>query len=202
MRLDAVYLLGTSAEPPRPSRRRFVLALGGALGGLAVGGMLVCVTGSRLSREASVLLEWARSRCAESTPFEVLFSGAGPMLIVLAEEAPEDCVLWSDVRKHEQTREVGTACGGKMKLQGGPGITGPSVAAPGETVEVVVSNGARTLTVMVGAGPPTKITVGADGKAKVPIPANAPPGGQVHVRDDRIPPSYLRIEVVASLEGG
>lgn len=81
--------------------------------------------------------------------------------------------------------------------QGGGGIKGPSTAAPGSTIEIEAPSGATGITVQIGGGPATKLPVGPGGKTSIPIPPEVPPGTSVFIRDNRIPPSFLQIELVA-----
>jgi hypothetical protein len=83
-----------------------------------------------------------------------------------------------------------------MRMQSGGGIKGPSVTTPGSTVDIDVSDGSSTVTVMIDTGPATKYQVGHDGKVHIPVPANAKPGSQMHIRGNHIPPSYLRVEIM------
>lgn len=77
-----------------------------------------------------------------------------------------------------------------------PGIRGPAVATPGTSVPVEV-DGPGSVVMTQPGGPMTQLPV-RDGRALVPIPANAVVGSQVHVIVlGRVPPLGLSIIVVA-----
>lgn len=83
-------------------------------------------------------------------------------------------------------------------MQGtGAKISGPSVAAPGETITVQVQGGKEVAVVLPGHAKPSKLPV-RDGKVDIKIPADLPPGSVISVLiSDVIPPPGISVEVVS-----
>lgn len=64
--------------------------------------------------------------------------------------------------------------------QGESGVSGPSSAAPGTTIEVTVSTADAVVKVTTGSGTPSSFPV-QNGKAQVPVPSGIGPGSSFWV---------------------
>lgn len=80
-------------------------------------------------------------------------------------------------------------------------VRGPSTAEAGGGIKVTTGKDTKSLIVFVcrSRSKPVKTTVptGAGGSTEIPVPGDLQPGESIVILDDKVPPGWLRVEIVA-----
>jgi hypothetical protein len=112
MKLEPVFVVAPRHESKgmMPTRRALLLALAAGAAGVSLGGGGAFLLGRAVGKrerhggqDAERMLAWARKLAVPGTPDARLLENSGPLLMTMAEFAPDDPQLWQAVRRVAKT---------------------------------------------------------------------------------------------------